>query len=36
MKTTLAQSGFGKGDPEFIDLFIANFKRMIGRMRWYT
>jgi hypothetical protein len=34
VKTALTQSGFGKGDLEFIDLFILNFKRMIGRMRW--
>ncbi|MDQ8727387.1 SIR2 family protein [Bradyrhizobium sp. LHD-71] len=34
MKSALAQAGFAKGDPEFIDLFIQNFRRMAGRMRW--
>lgn len=30
----LTQAGFAKGDPEFIDLFVQNFRRMAGRMRW--
>jgi hypothetical protein len=34
LKTALARAGFGKSDPEFIDLFIQNFRRMAGRMRW--
>jgi hypothetical protein len=28
MKGTLIEAGFGKGDPEFIDLFVQNFRRM--------
>lgn len=34
MKMALVQAGFGKRDPEFVDLFIQNFKRVAGRMRW--
>jgi hypothetical protein len=34
MKTALIQAGFAKNDPEFIDLFIQNFRRIAGRMRW--
>lgn len=34
MKTGLTHAGFAKGDPEFIDLFIQNFRRIAGRMRW--
>lgn len=34
MKTALSKAGFAKGDPEFIDLFIQNFRRVAGRMRW--
>src|SRR5690606_30271604 len=34
MKTALIKAGFAKGDPEFIDLFIQNFRRIAGRMRW--
>lgn len=33
-KATLIQAGFAKGDPEFIDLFIQNFRRIAGRMAW--
>jgi hypothetical protein len=28
MKTTLVKAGFGKGDPEFLDLFVQTFNRM--------
>jgi len=34
MKAVLTQAGFAKGDPEFIDIFIQNFRRIAGRMRW--
>lgn len=34
MKGELIQAGFAKGDSELIDLFIGNFKRLGGRMRW--
>jgi hypothetical protein len=34
MKTTLTRGGFAKGDSEFIDLFIQNFARIAGQMRW--
>jgi len=34
MKTALVGAGFAKGDPEFIDLFIQNFRRLVGRMLW--
>jgi hypothetical protein len=33
-KEALTRAGFGKGDSEFIDLFIANFRRLAGRMSW--
>lgn len=33
MKTALLQAGFGKGDPEFIDLFIENLNRAAATMR---
>jgi hypothetical protein len=32
VKTALVKSGFVTGDPELVDLFIVNFKRMMGRM----
>jgi hypothetical protein len=31
MKTALAKAGFAQGDAAFVDLFIANFKRMIDK-----
>ncbi|ADP70694.1 hypothetical protein Rvan_1438 [Rhodomicrobium vannielii ATCC 17100] len=34
LKTELSKAGFGKGDPEFIDVFSANFKRIAARMTW--
>lgn len=34
MRSALTRAGFAKGDPEFIDLFIQNFKRMASRMHW--
>lgn len=34
MKAALIEAGFVKHDPEFIDLFIQNFGRLAGRMRW--
>jgi hypothetical protein len=34
MKAALTQAGFAKGDPEFIDIFIQNFRCIAGRMRW--
>jgi hypothetical protein len=34
MKTELIRAGFGKGDAEFIDIFVQNFQRIAGRMRW--
>lgn len=34
MKAALTQAGFAKGDVELIDLFVGNFKRRAGRMRW--
>jgi hypothetical protein len=34
MKAALLKAGFAKGDPEFLDLFIQNFKLIAGRMRW--
>jgi hypothetical protein len=34
VKATLTESGFGSGDAEFVDLFIVNFKRLMGKMRW--
>lgn len=33
-KDTLANAGFGKRDPEFIDVFVENFRRVAGQMRW--
>jgi len=33
-KAALLEGGFGKGDSEFIDAFIANFNRVAGRMSW--
>jgi hypothetical protein len=32
--SALTAAGFGHGNPEFIDLFIANFERMAERIRW--
>jgi hypothetical protein len=32
MKTALMQAGFMKNDPEFLDVFIENFRRIAGRM----
>jgi len=34
MKSALLKAGFAKGDAEFLDLFVQNFKRIAGRMRW--
>ncbi len=34
MKTALLKAGFAQSDPEFLDLFIQNFRRIAGRMRW--
>ena len=34
LKAALMQAGFGKGDPEFIDAFIENFRRTANSMRW--
>ncbi|WOH68671.1 SIR2 family protein [Bradyrhizobium sp. BWA-3-5] len=34
MKAELVQAGFAKGDSEFLELFIQNFKRIAARMRW--
>jgi hypothetical protein len=33
-KTLLTKAGFGRGDPEFIDLFIPNFERLAGAISW--
>ncbi len=33
-RDALTQAGFAKGDPEFVDLFVQNFRRLAGRMRW--
>jgi len=33
-KDALIRAGFAKGDPEYIDLFVENFRRLAGRMRW--
>ncbi|EAS50666.1 conserved hypothetical protein, possible SIR2 superfamily [Aurantimonas manganoxydans SI85-9A1] len=33
-RNLLVQAGFAKGDPEFMDLFIQNFRRVARRMRW--
>jgi hypothetical protein len=34
LRSALIAAGFANGDPEFIDLFIRNFNRIAGRMRW--
>lgn len=34
MKAALVKAGFGKRDSEFIDVFVQNFRRIAGRMRW--
>jgi hypothetical protein len=34
MKSALLKAGFAKGDHEFLDLFIQNFRRIAGRMQW--
>jgi len=34
MKAALIKTGFAKGDSEFIELFIMNFKSIAGHMRW--
>ena len=34
MKAALMQAGFAKSDPEFIDVFVQNFKRFAERMQW--
>jgi hypothetical protein len=33
-KGALLEAGFAKGDPEFIDLFVQNFRRIAGLIRW--
>lgn len=33
-KAALVKAGFAKGDPAFLDVFVTNFKRIAGRMRW--
>lgn len=33
-KAGLLEAGFAKGDSEFLDVFIQNFSRIGGRMRW--
>jgi hypothetical protein len=33
-KKALLGAGFAKGDPEFLELFVTNFSRVAGRMRW--
>lgn len=33
MKAALTEAGFAKGDPEFIELFVRNFRRIAARMR---
>lgn len=33
-KAALIEAGFAQRDPEFIELFIQNFKRIARRMRW--
>ena len=33
MKSALLTAGFAKGDAEFLDLFVRNFKRIAARMR---
>ena len=34
MKAALIEAGFAKRDPEFIDIFIHNFRHIAGRMWW--
>ena len=34
MKGALAEAGFARGDPAFIELFTTNFKRMAERLSW--
>lgn len=34
MKAALVEAGFAKRDPEFVELFVQNFRRIAGRMRW--
>jgi hypothetical protein len=34
VKAALTAAGFARGDPEFIDLFIENFRRVAARLRW--
>jgi hypothetical protein len=34
MRAALTEAGFAGSDPEFVDLFIQNFRRIAGRMRW--
>jgi hypothetical protein len=34
MKTTLVKAGFGKGDPEFLGLFVQTFNRMADAISW--
>ena len=31
IKTALLKAGFAKGDPEFLDLCVKNFKRIAAR-----
>lgn len=33
-REVLLKAGFAKGDPELLQLFQQNFKRVAGRMRW--
>lgn len=33
-RAAIIEAGFAQRDPEFIDLFIQNFRRIAGRMRW--
>jgi len=35
MKAALAEAGFAQGNPEFVQLFIANFRRMIDKLGWW-
>ena len=34
VKSALIRAGFARGDPEFIDLFIQNFRRIARRIGW--
>jgi hypothetical protein len=34
MKSRLIEAGFAKADPEYLEMFVTNFKRVAGRMRW--